>query len=90
MVRVRVSLLSVFTLGVAAWIPAFGQSVISTHSGLVYYFDGSVSIGMQRLEQKFGRFPDIGEGNELRSEDGKAEVLLTPGEIGRASCRERV
>jgi hypothetical protein len=38
-----------------------------------------VFIGDQPLEQRFGRFPDIGDGRELRTEHGRAEVLLTPG-----------
>ncbi len=59
--------------------PASGQSIVSTHSGVVYFFEGTVFLGDQRLEQKFGKFPDIGEGRELRTGDGRAEVLLTPG-----------
>jgi hypothetical protein len=58
---------------------AAAQSVISTHSGLIYFFDGSVYLGGQQLQQKFGRFPDMGERNELRTEHGRAEILLTPG-----------
>jgi hypothetical protein len=69
----------------AAQIPALAQSVVSTHSGVVYFFTGSVFIGNERLEQKFGRFPDIGEGRELRTEQGRAEVLLTPGVILRVA-----
>jgi hypothetical protein len=79
MTRARIALSLVFGLVSAAWIPALAQSVISTHSGTVYFFDGSVYIEDHRLEQKFGRFPDIGEGRELRTEHGQAEVLLTPG-----------
>lgn len=63
--------------------PARGQSVVSTHSGLVYFFEGTVFIGDQQLEQKFGRFPDIGEGRDLHTERGRAEVLLTPGVLLR-------
>src|SRR5579862_6075544 len=70
---------------VAACFQAFGQSVISTHSGVVYFFTGAVYIGDERLEQKFGRFPDIAEGRELRTETGRAEVLLTPGVVLRVS-----
>jgi len=66
-------------LSVAAWIPATAQAVVSTHSGVVYFFEGSVFVGDERLEQKFGRFPEVGEGRELRTERGRAEVLLTPG-----------
>jgi hypothetical protein len=72
----------------AGWIAVFpllglAQSVVSTHSGVVHFFEGTVSIGDQQLEQKFGRFPEIGEGRELRTEHGRAEVLLTPGVILR-------
>lgn len=56
-----------------------GQTVRSTHSGLVYFFDGYVFVGDEQLQQKFGRFPEIGEGRVLRTELGRAEVLLTPG-----------
>ena len=66
-------------LALGLWLPASGQSVISTHSGVVYFFEGSVFLGDQPLQQKFGKFPDIGEGGELRTEHGRAEVLLTPG-----------
>ena len=73
------------TLALGVWLPAFGQSVISTHSGVVYFFEGSVFIGDQPLQQKFGRFPDIGEGGKLRTEQGRAEVLLTPGVMLRVA-----
>jgi len=53
--------------------------VVSTHSGVIYFFVGSAFLGDERLEQKFGRFPDIGEGRDLRTTLGRAEVLLTPG-----------
>jgi hypothetical protein len=46
---------------------------------MVYFFEGSVFIGDQPLEQKFGKFPDVGQGGVLRTEQGRAEILLTPG-----------
>jgi hypothetical protein len=63
----------------AVWPAASGQSVRSTHSGLLYFFDGYVFIGEEQLQQRFGRFHEIGEGSVLRTELGRAEVLLTPG-----------
>lgn len=75
----HVRIVSLTLLALTARIPALGQSVVSTHSGIVYFFGGDVFLGDERLEQKFGRFPDIGEGRELRTERGRAEVLLTPG-----------
>jgi hypothetical protein len=77
MMHSRIAILPVMTL--AAWLPVAGQAVISTHSGIVYFFEGSVFVGDQPLEQKFGRSPEIGEGRDLRTAHGRAEVLLTPG-----------
>jgi hypothetical protein len=73
MSHLRIAALPLFTLLLA------GQTVRSTHSGLVYFFDGYVFVGEEQLQQKFGRFPEIGEGRVLRTELGRAEVLLTPG-----------
>jgi FecR protein len=58
---------------------ASAQSVRSTHSGLLYFFDGYVFIGDEQLQPRFGRFPELAEGGVLRTELGRAEVLLTPG-----------
>jgi hypothetical protein len=57
---------------------AFGQSVISARSGLVNYFEGVVFLDGQPLERKAGMFPRMHEGSTLLTEDGRAEVLLTP------------
>ena len=59
------------------------QSIVSTHSGVVHFFEGTVSIDGQKLEPKFGRFDEIKPGSELRTERGRAEVLLTPGVLLR-------
>jgi hypothetical protein len=59
--------------------PLPAQSVVSVRSAVVHYFEGSVSIDGRALENRFGRFYDIKDGSELRTEDGRAEVLLTPG-----------
>jgi hypothetical protein len=76
---------TVSTLAVAAILalPASGQSVISTRSGVVHFFEGSVYLGGQPLEPRFGKFPTVAEGSELRTAQGRAEVLLTPGVLLR-------
>jgi hypothetical protein len=79
MTNARMVALPLVALALAAGFPASGQSVVSTHSGVIYFFVGSAFLGDERLEEKFGRFPDIGEGRELRTTLGRAEVLLTPG-----------
>jgi len=60
-------------------LPAIGQSVISTRSGIVYYFDGSVYLQDQPLQSQVGKFPSVPQGAELRTAQGHAEVVLTPG-----------
>jgi hypothetical protein len=55
------------------------QQVISAQSGTVQYVEGTVYAGKNRVERKFGQFPSLRSGEELRTEDGRAEVLLTPG-----------
>ena len=79
MIHSRLVLLPVFYFTFAVCYPASAQSVVSTHSGVVYFFDGDVYMGDQQLAQRFGRFPEIAEGGELRTGRGRAEVLLTPG-----------
>ncbi len=66
---------------VAAWmsVAASAQNVISAKSGVVHYVEGRVFLNNQLIESKFGEFPDIKENQQLRTEDGRAEVLLTPG-----------
>jgi hypothetical protein len=58
---------------------AHGQSVISTHAGVVHFFEGAVYLGDQPLESHLGKFSTLPQGGELRTEKGRAEVLLTPG-----------
>lgn len=60
-------------------VPSIAQSVIATHSGLVYYFDGVVYLNDQPIESHTGKFQSVAEGAELRTAQGHAEVLLTPG-----------
>ena len=55
------------------------QTVISAHSGTLHLVEGAVSIDGKAIAQKFGTFPDWKERSELRTEEGRAEVLLTPG-----------
>lgn len=79
MIHPRSAVFPLFALAMAACFHASAQSVVSTHSGTVYFFEGRVLLGSEPLTQKFGKFPDIGAGGELRTEHGRAEVLLTPG-----------
>jgi len=71
-------------------LPALSQSVISAHSGLIHFSDGSVFLDDQRLEQKTGRFDQMNNGSELRTQDGRAEVLLTPGTFLRVGANSAI
>jgi hypothetical protein len=54
------------------------QSVISTHSGLVHFSEGTVSIDGRTVFPINGRFPEIREGSLLDTNEGKVEILLAP------------
>jgi hypothetical protein len=63
------------TLAASAW----GQSVISAHSGTIHYTEGQVSLDGNAIQPKFGEFPEVKSGQVLSTQDGRAEILLTPG-----------
>lgn len=69
-------------VGSASFV-ASAQSVISAKSGMVHYAEGRVLLGDQLVENKFGEFPTVKENEQLRTEEGRAEVLLTPGVLLR-------
>lgn len=71
-------------------ILADGQSVISTHSGVVHFFEGAVYLNDQPLESHLGKFSTIPQGGELRTAEGRAEVLLTPGVFIRIGERTNI
>lgn len=72
-------ILGVALTAAATSFVASAQSVISAKSGLIHYVEGRVYLGDELVESKFGNFPDIKENGQVRTEDGRAEVLLTPG-----------
>jgi hypothetical protein len=58
---------------------ARAQSVISAHSGVIHYVEGDVTIDGSAVHPKFAEFPDVKSGQVLATEEGRVEVLLTPG-----------
>jgi hypothetical protein len=70
-------------LATLAAFAAYGQSVVSVRSGLINFAEGEVFLASLPVEQKAGKFPELREGVELRTEAGRAEVLLTPGIVLR-------
>src|SRR6266446_3754532 len=65
-----------FTLGS---LPALAQSVISARSGVIHYIEGDVAIDGASIHPKFAEFLELKSGQVLATQEGRAEVLLTPG-----------
>lgn len=61
------------------------QDVISARSGLLHYTEGVVTINGKPVERKAAEFPAMKQGEELRTETGRAEILLMPGVFLRVS-----
>jgi hypothetical protein len=57
----------------------YGQAVVSTHSGVLNFSEGEIFLDDQATVQKPGTFPALHEGSVMRTAQGRAEVLLTPG-----------
>lgn len=77
-------------IGVVAAGSAFAQYVISAHSGVVQLVEGRAYLNDTVLEGKFGQFPDIKDNQEFRTEEGRAEILLTPGVFLRIGANSAI
>ena len=78
------------TIGVLGAGSAYAQYVISAHSGVIQVVEGKAYLNDKAIETKFGQFPDIKAGQEFRTEDGRAEVLLTPGVFLRLGANSNI
>jgi hypothetical protein len=67
----------------AGAVSVFAQPVISAKSGVIAYVEGTVFLANQLVEYSVTKFPEMKENSILRTEDGRAEVLLTPGVLLR-------
>ena len=77
-----------FRLGVAAAAVTsgcFAQNVISAKAGLVHHTEGAVYVGDKEISVGRGEYPEMKAGEVLRTADGRAEILLTPGVFLRVS-----
>src|ERR1051326_3721199 len=66
-------------VGVLAAACGFAQSVISAHSGVIHYTEGKVLMDDKVYEAKTSEFGDLKDNSVLKTEEGRAEILLTPG-----------
>jgi len=62
---------------------AWAQNVVSAKAGLVHLVEGDAFLNDQKLQPKITEFPDIKEGNVLKTAEGRVEVLLSPGSFLR-------
>jgi hypothetical protein len=60
-------------------VHAWGQLVISAKSGLINHVEGRVLLSGEPIVRKPGIRVQMKDGSELRTENGRAEVLLNPG-----------
>jgi len=67
-------LIATFSVSVAD-----AQSVVSARSGLVHYLEGKALLDGQAVRFETGKFPELRDGSTFRTEEGRAEILLTPG-----------
>lgn len=59
--------------------PGRAQYVVSAKSGTINLTEGQVQLDGQKVDSSITRYPAIKEASVLRTGDGRAEVLLTPG-----------
>jgi hypothetical protein len=59
------------------------QPIISAKSGVIACEEGTVFLDNQALEASVTHFPSMPENSVLRTEEGRAEVLLPPGYVLR-------
>jgi hypothetical protein len=70
-------------IALAAATPCFAQQVISAKSGLLSYAEGQVTVNDAPVDFSGVHFSEVKENSIVRTADGRAEVLLTPGVVLR-------
>lgn len=66
-----------------SWATATAQNAISAKAGLVQVADGEVFVNDTAIQTKIAEFADLKNTDVLRTAEGRAEVLLTPGAFVR-------
>jgi hypothetical protein len=69
---------------------AWSQEVISAKSGTLNYTEGTVLLNAQAVKMTATHFPRVSADQELATEAGRAEVLLSPGVYLRAGEQTRL
>lgn len=69
--------------GILCCLPLAAQNIISAKSGLIHYTEGDVKIGDQSAAPNNGVFQSLAVGQALTTTEGRAEMLLAPGQFLR-------
>src|SRR3954453_14583464 len=70
-------------VGSLSCLPLAAQQLISAKSGLIHYAEGDAKIGEQTASPNNGIFQSLAVGKELTTGEGRAEMLLGPGQFVR-------
>jgi hypothetical protein len=62
-----------------ACVNAGAQNIVSARAGLIHYLEGRAYVDKQRVRVDRTNFPHFSDGEILRTDLGRAEVLLAPG-----------
>jgi len=79
--RYPVAAIALVCLMLAEIAPA--QMAVSVKSGMINYVEGKVLLDGRPTSVKLDSFPQIQNGSEFRTQEGRAEVLLGPGVVMR-------
>jgi len=71
------------TIGVLGAVPVFAQTVIGAKSGVINWVEGDVFLADKPYTMQPSQFGEVKENMVLRTEEGRAEVLLPPGVVLR-------
>jgi len=72
------SLSTIAILAIAA-VSASAQPIISAKSGVIASVEGKVLVDNAEVQESVTHFPEVKEGSVLKTEDGRAELMLPPG-----------
>ena len=77
-------------LCVPAWSQNQGDTRRSARPGTINYVEGQAAIGDQELNEQSVGSAELANGQSLTTQNGKAEILLTPGVILRVADNSAV
>lgn len=79
----RPTLLLALIVGAAFTPAAPGQQIVSTMPGYIHFAEGGVLLEEQPFEFNVAQVVHLGNGQRLRTVDGRAEVMIAPGSFIR-------